>query len=110
MSRSYKKFPISKMSLWGKSVKTGKKYSNRKIRRKLKNPNIEVGNGHYYKSLGLDSWNLWEFKIFKTKQDVIDRWEKDQIELNYGINSWRTAHNWSLKDAINNWEKFYRRK
>jgi len=85
MSRSYKKSPISRMALWGRSMKKGKQVSNRKIRRKLKNPNIEVGNGRHYKSLGLDSWELWEFKFLETKQDAIDRWEQDQKELANGV-------------------------
>lgn len=110
MSRSYKKFPISRMALWGRSMKKGKQYANRKIRRKLKNPNVDVGNGHHYKCLGLDSWDLWEFKFLETKQDAINRWEKDQIGLEYGIRSWRTVHDWSLEDAINDWAKSHKRK
>ena len=85
MSRSYKKFPISRMVLWGRSMKKGKQYANRKIRRKLKNPNIEVGNGRHYRSLGIDSWDLWEFKFLETKQDAIDRWEQDQKDLINGV-------------------------
>lgn len=73
------------MALWGRSMKKGKQVSNRKIRKKLKNPNIEVGNGRHYKSLGLDSWELWEFKFLETKQDAIDRWEQDQKELANGV-------------------------
>lgn len=85
MSRSYKHFPISRMVLWGRSMKKGKQVANRKIRRKLKDPNIEIGNGRHYKSLGLDSWELWEFKFLETKQDAIDRWEQDQKELANGV-------------------------
>ena len=85
MSRSYKKSPISRMALWGRSMKKGKQVSNRKIRRKLKDPNIEVGNGRHYKSLGLDSYDLWEFKFLETKQDAINRWEQDQKELANGV-------------------------
>ena len=85
MSRSYKKFPISRMALWGRSMKKGKQRANRKIRRKLKDPNVEVGNGRHYKSLGLDSWDLWEFKFLETKQDAIDRWEQDQKDLVNGV-------------------------
>lgn len=73
------------MALWGRSMKKGKQCVNRKIRRKLKNPNIEVGNGRHYKSLGLDSWDLWEFKFLETKQDAIDRWEQDQKDLANGV-------------------------
>ena len=85
MSRSYKHFSISRMALWVRSMKKGKQYANRKIRRKLKDPNIEVGNGRHYKSLGLDSWDLWEFKFLETKQDAIDRWEQDQKDLANGV-------------------------
>ena len=93
MSRSYKKFPLSRMSICGRnSMKKGKQISNRKIRRKLKNPNIDVGNGRHYRAFGLD------------------RWEKDQIELLYGINSWRSKHEWTLEDQLNDWAKFHKRK
>lgn len=110
MSRSYKKFPISRMALWGRSMKQGKKYSNRKIRRKLKDPEVDVGNGRNYKGLGLDSWDLWEFKFLETKQDAIERWERDQVEIAIGTRSWRAQHDWTLADAINDWEKFHKRK
>ena len=73
------------MVLWGRSMKKGKQVANRKIRRKLKDLNIEVGNGRHYKSLGLDSWELWEFKFLETKQDAIDRWEQDQKDLANGV-------------------------
>ena len=85
MSRSYKKFPISRMVLWGRSMKKGKQVANRKIRKKLKNPNIDVGNGSHYKSLGIDSYDLWEFKFLETKQDAINRWEQDQKDLLNGV-------------------------
>ena len=85
MSRSYKKFPISRMVLWGRSMKKGKQVANRKIRRKLKNPNVDIGNGSHYKSLGIDSYDLWEFKFLETKQDAINRWEQDQKDLVNGV-------------------------
>lgn len=110
MSRSYKHFPISRMALWGRSMKKGKQYANRKIRRKLKDPNIEVGNGRHYKSLGIDSWDLWEFKFLETKQDAINDWEESQARLANGVQSWKALHDWSLEDAINDWAKFHKRK
>jgi len=85
MSRSYKKFPICRMSLWGRSMKAGKQMANRKIRRKLKNVNYEISDGHYYKLLGIDRWDLYEFKFLETKQDAIDRWEQDQKDLANGV-------------------------
>lgn len=110
MSRSYKKFPISRMVLWGRSMKKGKQCANRKIRRKLKNPDIDVGNGGHYKSLGLDSWDLWEFKFLETKQDAIDNWEKRQKDLANGVQTWRSLQDWSLDDHLNDWAKFHKRK
>lgn len=110
MSRSYKKFPISRMVLWGRSMKKGKQVSNRKIRRKLKNPNFDVSNGHHYKHLGLDSWELWEFKFLETKQDAINQWEIDQKLIANNIQSWRTMRDWSLSDQLNDWAKFHQRK
>ena len=80
MSRSYKHFPISRMVLWGRSMKKGKQIANRKIRRKLKDLDIEVGNGRHYKSLGIDSWDLWEFRFLETKQDAIEQWETDLFQ------------------------------
>lgn len=110
MSRSYKHFPISRMVLWGRSMKKGKQVANRKIRRKLKNPNIEVSNGRHYKSLGIDSWDLWEFKFLETKQDTIEQWETEQKLIANNIQSWKTLKDWSLDDQLNNWAKFHKRK
>lgn len=110
MSRSYKKFPLFRDNLWcGRSSGiNGKTYSNRKIRRKLRDVNIDVGNGKDYKRFGLDSWDLWEYKSYETKQDAIDNWEQDQKEIANGINSWKTKYNETLEEALNNWKKSYK--
>lgn len=110
MSRSYKKFPLFRDNLWGKSLKEGKRYNNRKIRRKLKDINIDVGNGSDYKRFGLDSWDLWEYKSYETKQDAIDKWEQDQIEIANGVSSWKSRYNITLEEAIKYWNLSYRRK
>ena len=110
MSRSYKHFPISRMVLWGRSMKKGKQVANRKIRRKLKDLDIEVGNGRHYKSLGIDSWDLWEFRFLETKQDAIEQWETEQKLIANNIQSWKTLKDWSLDDQLNNWTKFHKRK
>ena len=110
MSRSYKHFPISRMVLWGRSMKKGKQIANRKIRRKLKDLDIEVGNGRHYKSLGIDSWDLWEFRFLETKQDAIEQWETEQKLIANNIQSWKTLKDWSLDDQLNNWAKFHKRK
>ena len=84
--------------------------SNRKIRRKLRDFTIDVGNGRDYRRFGLDSWDLWEYKFLETKRDAINRWERDQKELAHGVRTWRTQHDWTLEDALNDWAKFHKRK
>ena len=104
MSRSYKKFPQFRDNLWGKSLKEGKRYNNRKIRRKIKNIDIDVGNGSDYKRLGLDSWDLWEYKSYKTKQDAINEWEQDQLEIINGVSSWKSKYNTTLEEDLIHWK------
>lgn len=110
MSRSYKKFPLFRDNLWGKSMKAGKQYSNRKIRRKLKDVNVDVGNGRNYIGLGLDRWDLYEYKSYETKQDTIDRWEQDQKEIFNGVSNWKAKYNEPLEEAIKDWYLSYKRK
>lgn len=108
MSRSYKKFPLFRDNLWGKSLKAGKQYNNRKIRRRLKDISLDVGNGKDYKRFGLDSWDLWEYKSYETRQDAINRWEQDQIEIANGIYSWKSKYNTTLEEALIDWKKSYK--
>lgn len=110
MSRSFKKFPQYRDNLWGRSLKDGKRYNNRKIRRKLKNIEIQVNKGKGYRRYGIDSWDLWEFKSYQTKQDAINDWTKDQIEIKYGISPWKAYHKITKEEAIKYWYKTYRRK
>lgn len=107
MSRSYRKHTIRRMTLWGhNSMKPGKRYANRKIRRKLKDPNVDVSNGRYYRFLGIDSWDLWEYKSWYTKQEVIDCWEREQLHKAYGMYSWRHYKS-TLEEEIADWKKYY---
>ena len=112
MSRSYKHFPLFRDQLWGKSMKKGKQQSNRKIRRKLKDTSIDIPNrGRYYKYLGLNKWDLYEYKHHQTLQDTIDDWERDQIENANGIRWWKSyRYNITLEEAIQDWKKSYVRK
>lgn len=110
MSRSYKKFPQFRDNLWGRSLKTGKRYNNRKIRRKIKDVSIDVGNGKDYERFGLDSWDLWEYKSYQTKSDIIKEWEEDQAEILNGVSNWKSQYNTSLDEAIVDWYKSYKRK
>ena len=108
MSRSYKKFPQFRDNLWGKSLKSGKQYNNRKIRRKLKDVSIDVGKGKDYKRFGLDSWDLWEYKSYMTEQDAIDCWWKDQHDIANNIYSWKSKYNVPLEEALIDWKKSYK--
>lgn len=109
MSRSYKKFPLFRDVLWGKSMKRGKQYANRKIRHKLKNPNVDISNGGYYKSLGLDKWDLYEFKHHQTLQDIITEYESRQKGIINGHHSYRTCES-TLEEEIIWWKNSYLRK
>ena len=99
------------MTLWGKhrnSTKPGKQYANRKIRRKLRDYTIEISNGRYYKHLGVDSWDLWEFKFHETRKKVISKWESEQLERANNVLKWKRT--FTLEEIINDWEKYYIRK
>lgn len=109
MSRSYKKFPLFRDVLWGKSMKKGRQCSNRKIRRKLKNSNIDVGNGRDYKRFGLDKWDLYEYKHHQTLDDVIAEYESRQKGLVNGRHSYRKCEP-TLEEEINWWKSSYVRK
>lgn len=109
MSRSYKKYPLFRDCLWGKSMKKGKQHFNRKLRRtKL---NIDIPNGNYYRKI-YSNYDLYEYKNSYTKQEIINEWYIDQLEIQNGVKSWRA--NWlskySLEEAIIDWYKSYKRK
>lgn len=112
MSRSYKKYPLFRDNLWGKSMKRGKQVSNRKIRRKLKNINNDVKNGRDYLKFGLDRYDMYEFKNSKTKQEIIDEWNRERIEALNGVYSWRIKRleKYSLEDEIFYWYKSFKMK
>lgn len=109
MSRSYKKFPLFKDHLWGKSAKSGKQYANRRLRHISKNPNFIIPNGSYYKKLGINQWDLWEYTAIENKEEAIFNWEKDQIEFANGVNYY-TTYKPDKNEAILNWFLTYKRK
>lgn len=90
-------------------MKAGKRYANRKIRRKLKNPNVDISNGRYYKYLGVDSWDLYEYKHYRTLRDVIVEYESRQKGLVNGRHSYRKCES-TLEEEINWWKSSYVRK
>jgi hypothetical protein len=89
------------MPLWGNSMKKGKQLANRKIRRKLKDVTIDISDGNYYRHIGIDRWDLYEFKFYETEKDVINNFNRgDWIYRNYN----------SVEEALIDWKKSYKRK
>ena len=67
MSRSYRK-PYVKDGYGSKRKPWMKSYSNRKIRRKLKNPDYEIPDGMGYKNgPGLNRWDICDYRWFTYK-------------------------------------------
>lgn len=110
MSRSYKKYPLLRDCLWGKSMKKGKQYFNRKIRRKYKN-NVELDlpDNNYYRKIN-SNYELYEFTSSYTKQEIINKWYEQQAELANGVKGWRAKwlSEYSLEEAISDWKKSYK--
>ena len=111
MSRSYKKHPLLRDCLWGKSMKKGKQNFNRKLRRVYRDPNKELYNGSYYKRIN-SNYELYEYKHLQTKKEVILDWYKDQQDILNGVNTWKAKwlEKYSLEEAITDWYKSYKRK
>ena len=109
MSRSYKKYPLFRDCLWGKSMKQGKQYFNRKLRRKYKDVSKELLNGCYYRKIN-NNHELYEYASSYTKQEIIEEWHKEQSELLHEIKSWKVQwlKNYSLEEAIIDWKKSYK--
>ena len=111
MSRSYKKYPLFRDCLWGKSMKKGKQYFNRRLRRIYKDVSKELPNGSYFRKIN-SNYDLYEYKSSYTKQEIIAEWYKEQEELENGIKSWRAKwlKDYTLEEAIQDWQKSYVRK
>ena len=72
MSRSYRKNPIIKDN--GKSKKEMKSLANRKVRRKLNDPDFNIADGKAYKK-EIESWDIADFISRWTKEDAIKEYE-----------------------------------
>lgn len=111
MSRSYKKYPLFRDCLWGRSMKKGKQHFNRKLRRKYKDIDLDIGNGNYYRKIN-NNYDLYEYKSTYSKQEIIDEWYEDQQEVANGVNSWKAKWlaKYSLEEALVDWYKHYKTK
>ena len=102
MSRSYRKNPIIKDN--GKSKKEMKSLANRKIRRKLNDPDFNMADGKAYKK-EFESWDIADFISRWTKEDAIKEYESKSKKYPWFKEEWPT-----LEDYLNYWEKTMHRK
>lgn len=109
MSRSYKKYPLFRDCLWGKSMKKGKQYFNRRLRRIYKNIDLNLSNNNYYRKLN-SNYELYEYKISYTEKEIIANWYRQQAELINGVKGWRAKWlaEYSLEEALTDWKKSYK--
>lgn len=102
MSRSYRKNPIVKDN--GKSKKEMKSLANRKVRRKLNDPDFNIADGKAYKK-EFESWDIADFISRWTKEDAIKEYESKSKKYRWFKEEWPT-----LEDYLNYWEKTMHRK
>ena len=102
MSRSYRKNPIVKDN--GKSKKEMKSLANRKVRRKLNDPDFNMADGKAYKK-EFESWDIADFISRWTKEDAINEYESKSKKYRWFKEEWPT-----LEDYLNYWEKTMHRK
>ena len=102
MSRSYRKNPIIKDN--GKSKKEMKSLANRKVRRKLNDPDFDIADGKAYKK-EFESWDIADFISRWTKEDAIKEYESKSKKYRWFKEEWPT-----LEDYLNYWEKTMHRK
>lgn len=102
MSRSYRKNPIVKDN--GKSKKEMKSLANRKVRRKLNDPDFNIADGKAYKK-EFESWDIADFISRWTKEDAIKEYESKSKKYRWFKEEWPT-----LDDYLNYWEKTMHRK
>lgn len=102
MSKSYRKNPIVKDN--GKSKKEMKSLANRKVRRKLNDPDFNIADGKAYKK-EFESWDIADFISRWTKEDAIKEYESKSKKYRWFKEEWPT-----LEDYLNYWEKTMHRK
>lgn len=105
MSRSYRKTPIVKDN--GKSKKTIKSLANRKVRRKLNNPEFEMANGKAYRK-EFESWDIADSIIYWTEEQAKQEYEKKILEV--GNNSWFKKEWPTLESFLIFWKKCMKNK
>ena len=97
MSRSYKKTPIVKDNIGGK---TGKRFANKKVR-KFKG---ELLKGGEYKKIS-ESWNINDFISYYTLEDAIADWFEEEKDYVPKRKAWRHRRYKTLENWIIAWKK-----
>lgn len=97
MSRSYKKTPIVKDNIGGK---TGKRFANKKVRR-LKN---ELFKRKEYKK-AYESWDINDYISYYTLEEAIKDWYKEEKENFPRELAWRHNEFKTLEKWIQHWKK-----
>jgi len=95
MSNSVKKAPVY-TDHQTPSTRWSKRQANKAVRRFMG----DVQNGKWYRKL-FCSWNICDYRSYKTKQQAIQEWETSQ---------WLRERLATRTEAIKDWKKFYKRK
>jgi len=110
MSRSYKKFPVSKDNPRGS--KKAKSRANRQFRRSCPD-NIPLKSAYHRKYT--ESWNIHDYICYWTMQEAIDKWDSEEFFLASGKSDYSIYNRWhsmfgTREKYLNYWEKCMRRK
>lgn len=100
MSRSYKRFYVTKDHNKGEKTR-----ANRKIRRTNKLNSIKRGS---YKKL-YPQWEICDYCWTWTKEEAINSWYEEETEHYKGM-AWRHAEFGTLEKWLNYWSKCVKRK
>ena len=97
MSRSFKKVPIIKDN--GKSKKKQKQIASRSVRRKMSDPEHEIGNGNAYKK-ATESYDI---------ADCVCRWTEEEAKQYY-LDAEKKGCQWLIKKypTLEKWMSYWR--
>ncbi|MBS5910305.1 MAG: hypothetical protein E7L01_00990 [Paenibacillus macerans] len=95
MSRSVKKSPV-----WTDHTTPGTRWSKRQAGKAVRRFTGDMQNGGWYRKLYC-SWDICDYKFYKPQQEAIHEWENCR---------WLQSRSLPRADAVNDWEKHYKRK
>lgn len=103
MGKSYKKYPSTKDR---KSCRVGKKLATRRVRSMFRRGK-DIGNGNNYRK-AYPQWDICDFKYRVSEKEYIDKWEKDEKEVNNGVAN--PYYHPTLKEWLVCWRKTFKNK